>query len=127
MHRAVAACDLTIEYGENVIRVEDVINGHLKVLAEKYPVITEGPVYKGVFGFNEKGVKMKVVAKCHESERLQLERDMNREFKLLFDEHKIRFAVPKIELVDRGDGGGGRGDGDGDGNKFIKGQQSFIE
>jgi small conductance mechanosensitive channel len=98
MHRSVAACELVIEYDEDIERVERVIAEHIPVLAEKYPIISEGPYYKGIFEFNEKGVKLKVVAKCHETERLQLERDLNREFKLLFDLHKIRLAVPKIEL-----------------------------
>ncbi|MCL2370271.1 MAG: mechanosensitive ion channel family protein [Firmicutes bacterium] len=99
IHRSLAMCDFTIEYGENIERVEKVISGHFAVVAEKYPVITEGPIYKGLVKFDEKGVVLKIIAKCLESERLQLERDLNREFKMLFDKNKIKLAVPKVELV----------------------------
>jgi len=99
IHRSVAACDVVIEYGENIERVEKIISGHFTEVAEKYPVITEGPIYKGLVEFNEKGVMLRIIAKCHETERLQLERDLNREFKMLFDKNKIKLAVPKIKLV----------------------------
>ena len=99
IHRSVAVCDVTIEYGENIERVEKIINDYIPQIAEKFPVISEGPIYKGLAEFNEKGVVLRTIAKCHEVERLQLERDLNREFKLLFDKYKIRLAVPKVELV----------------------------
>jgi len=99
MHRSVAVCDVTIEYGENIERVETIIKDYIPRIAEKYEIISDGPHYKGLSEFNEKGVILRIIAKCHEVERLQLERDLNREFKLLFDKHSIRLAVPKIELI----------------------------
>jgi len=99
MHRSVVVCDVTIEYGENIERVEKIIMDYIPQIAEKYEIISDGPHYKGLAEFNEKGVVLRIIAKCHEVERLQLERDLNREFKLLFDKHNIRLAVPKIELV----------------------------
>ncbi|MCL2234381.1 MAG: mechanosensitive ion channel family protein [Firmicutes bacterium] len=104
MHRSLAICDLTIEYGEDVKRVEEVITKHLEVVAEKYPVISEGPFYKGIALFNERGVVLRVVAKCEEVERLQLDRDLNREFKLLFDENNIKLAVPVLNVGGDGEG-----------------------
>ncbi|MCL2848314.1 MAG: mechanosensitive ion channel family protein [Firmicutes bacterium] len=99
MHRSIASCDINIDYGANLKFVEEVIVAHLPVIADKYPVISEGPIYKGVQEFNDKGVMLKIIAKCFETERLQLQRDLNREFKILFDEHGIKIAVPKMELV----------------------------
>jgi len=99
MHRSVARCDVNIEYGENISRVESIILEHLPKIAEKFPVISEGPIYKGVQEFNEKGVMLLIVAKCHETERLQLQRNLNREFKLLFDQHDIKLAVPKVGFM----------------------------
>ena len=99
IHRSVAVCDFTIEYGENIVRVEEVIQAHINSLADKFNAITEGPFYKGLAEFNEKGVVLRIVAKCLETERLQLIRDINREFKLLFDENNIRLAVPKLQLI----------------------------
>jgi len=101
MHRSFAVCDLNIEYGENIQKVEGLVLGHLEKAADKFPAITDGPFYKGVAEFNERGVMIRIVAKVSEAERLQLIRDLNREFKLLFDENQIKLAVPKIELVER--------------------------
>jgi len=99
MHRSIAVCDVTISYGENIERVEKIINNSLEPIADKFPVITDGPFYKGVAELNEKGVTLRILAKVHESERIQLIRDLNREFKLIFDSNNISMAVPKLELV----------------------------
>jgi len=101
MHRSFAVCDLNIGYGENIQKVEELVLGHLEKIADKFAAITDGPFYKGVVEFNERGVMIRIVAKVSEIERMQLIRDLNREFKLLFDENGIKLAVPKIELIDR--------------------------
>ena len=93
-------CDVNIEYGENLERVEGLISDKIKEIADKYAVITDGPYYKGVAAFNEKGVLLRIIAKCNGDERFQLERDLNREFKILFDDHNVRLAVPKVHLVE---------------------------
>ena len=100
MHRSVAICDITISYGENLERVENIIKDNLQAIGEKFPVITDGPFYYGLAEFNEKGVVLRIAAKSHESERIALIRALNREFKLLFDANNINLAVPKIELIE---------------------------
>jgi len=100
MHRSVAVCDFVIEYGENIEKVEGLVVAKIAEIAERYEIITEGPYYKGVVEFNDKGVMLRVVAKCDETERLQLQRDLNREFKVLFDNNNVRLAVPKIQICD---------------------------
>jgi len=99
MHRSVALCDFTIEYGEDIEKVEGVIGELMPVLADEYSAITEGPFYKGIQEFNSSGVKLRVIAKCNEAERMQLERDLNREFKVALDKNGIKIAVPKVGLV----------------------------
>ncbi|MCL2555758.1 MAG: mechanosensitive ion channel family protein [Firmicutes bacterium] len=100
MHRSFAVCDVVIEYDENLEKIEQIINDNLEIIAEKFPAITDGPFYKGVVEFNNRGVMLRVVAKVSETARLQLNRDLNRELKILFDRHKIRLAVPKVEVVE---------------------------
>jgi small conductance mechanosensitive channel len=87
MHRSVAICDITIEYGENIEKVEGIIK-------------TDGPWYKGVSEFTSRGVMLKITAKCDEKDRYQTDRDLNREFKLLFDKNKIKIALPVVEVVE---------------------------
>ena len=52
---------------------------------EQYPAIIEGPYYKGVTALGASGVDLLLVAKCKEEDIYQVQRDMNREIKLLFD------------------------------------------
>jgi len=100
MHRSLATCNFIIEYGENIEKVELLIAEKIADIAENYECVTEGPYYKGVVEFNDRGVMLRVVAKCDETKRLQLERDLNREFKILFDDNNVRLAVPKIQICD---------------------------
>jgi len=99
MHRSVAICDITIEYGENILKVEKIINDNLPNIADRIPEINDGPWYKGVAEFSERGVVLKITAKCNEENRFQVTRDLNRQMKLIFDKHKIKIAVRKIEVV----------------------------
>jgi small conductance mechanosensitive channel len=68
-------------------------------IGDSIPAINDGPWYKGVAEFTDRGVSIKVMAKCNEEDRPQTIRDLNRELKLLFDKHKIKVAVPKIEIT----------------------------
>ena len=97
-HSSFAVCDITIEYGENIEKVEKIIQSNIQEIANKLKTITEGPMYRGVAGFSERGVVLKIVARCDEENKIQLNRDLAREMKLLFDKHKIKIAVPKLEL-----------------------------
>ena len=98
-HRSLAICEITIKYGENLKKVENILCESLPKIAEKLPGISEGPDYKGVSEFSDRGVVLRIMFKCIESERFQLLRDVNRELKLVFDAHKIKIAVPQVELV----------------------------
>ena len=100
--RSVCIIDVTIEYGENLERVEKIIKDNLQIIAVKLTAITEGPEYRGTQEFTPSGVVLRLFAKCDEPNRMQLTRDLKREMKLLFDKHKIKFAVPNVK-VSKGD------------------------
>ncbi len=93
-----AVCDMSIEYGEDLIKVEQIIQDFLPVLAEKYPVIEGMPEYLGVQALDDSAVIVRIVARTLESNRFQLTRTMNREFKLLFDQHNINIPFPQLVL-----------------------------
>lgn len=46
------------------------------------------------------GIQLKIVGKCSEDVRFQSERDLRRAIKVLFDEHKIDIALPKVFIED---------------------------
>ena len=95
---SIAAIDIGIEYGESLERVEAVLKDNLSKAKELIPDIVEGPFYKGVSELGESSVNLKFVAKCKEGSKYQVERDMNRYFKLLFDKHNINIPFPQVVL-----------------------------
>ena len=93
---SLAICDLSIEYGESLERVESVLKNNLDVIKENIPEIKEGPFYKGVAALADSAVVIRFIAKCEESDKYQVERDMNRQFKLIFDKNNINIPFPQI-------------------------------
>ncbi len=95
---SLATCTVGIEYGESLNRVELVVKENLEKIREAIPAIVEGPYYKGVTALNSSSVDLLFVAKCKEEDIFQVQRDMNRAFKLLFDENGINIPFPQIVL-----------------------------
>jgi len=101
-HDSVAICDVTIEYSENLEKVEKLIEAHLPTLPSKIEQIIGQPLYLGVVEFNQSGITLRLKADCLEANRLTLTRALNREMKILFDKHKITFAVPHVKVEQKG-------------------------
>ncbi len=97
-HLTLVPCEVQIEYGESIERVEAVIKDHIDEITAAIPDIIEGPFYKGVSELGASGVSLKFVARCEEANRFQVERDMNRQFKLLFDAHDINIPFTQVVL-----------------------------
>lgn len=95
---SIASIDMCIEYGESLERVEAILKENLSKIKEAIPGIVEGPFYKGVSALADSSVNLKFIAKCEETAKYQVERDMNREFKLLFDKYNINIPFPQIVL-----------------------------
>ncbi len=92
-----AICDVDIGYGESLERVEGIIEENLSVIKEKIPAIKSGPYYKGVNALGASGVTLRFVAECKEGDKFQIQREMNRQIKLLFDKHEI--SIPYQQIV----------------------------
>ncbi len=95
---SLAVCDIGIEYGESLERVEAILKDNLQAIKEAIPDIKEGPFYKGVAELGDSAVVIRFAANCDEGCRYQVERDMNRQFKLLFDKNNINIPFPQIVL-----------------------------
>ncbi|MBR1747803.1 MAG: mechanosensitive ion channel family protein [Clostridia bacterium] len=93
---SLAVCDLSIEYGESIERVEAILKKNLDDVKKNIPEIKDGPIYKGIAELGESAVIMRFIAKCEEGSRYQVERDMNRQFKLLFDKNGINIPFPQV-------------------------------
>ena len=95
---SLASIEMCIEYGESLERVEAILRDNLPAIKEAIPEIKEGPFYKGVSQLADSSVNLKFIAKCEETAKYQVERDMNRQFKLLFDKHNISIPFPQIVI-----------------------------
>lgn len=95
---SLAICDIGIEYGESLERVEAILKENFPKIREAIPDIKEGPFYKGVSELGDSAVVIRFAAGCDEGVRYQVERDMNRQFKLLFDQYNINIPFPQIVL-----------------------------
>lgn len=95
---SLAVCDIGIEYGESLERVEAILKENFPAIKAAIPDIKEGPFYKGVAELGDSAVIIRFVAKCEEGAKYQVERDLNRQFKLLFDKNNINIPFPQIVL-----------------------------
>ena len=75
-----------------------ILKDNLAAIKEAIPDIKEGPFYKGVAELGDSAVIIRFAANCEEGARYQVERDMNRQFKLLFDKNNINIPFPQIVL-----------------------------
>lgn len=91
-----ASVDLDIEYGESLERVESILKDEFPNIRRRLTAIEDGPFYKGVVSLEDNSVTIRVVAKCDETDRAQLGRDLLREMKLVFDEHEIRIPYSQV-------------------------------
>ena len=91
-----AVCEMGIEYGESLERVEAILEKEFPNIRRRLPAIEDGPFYKGVVALNDNSVTIRIVVQCAEKDRGQLERDLRREMKLIFDEHEINIPFPQV-------------------------------
>ena len=94
---SLALCYVAISYEDRIEKVEAVIADNIDKLKEKIPLIVEGPFYKGVSELGESSVNLLFVAKCNENDIYQVQRDLNREIKIMFDNNGIN--IPFNQLV----------------------------
>lgn len=89
---------LTIEYGESLERVENILKEEFPNIKRKVRKIVNGPFYKGVSAMADSSVNLLVVAQCAEGDRAQVQRDLNRELYLVFNKHNINVPFPQVTV-----------------------------
>lgn len=95
---SLAVCEVDIEYSESLERVEMLIKKNLKNIKSAISDIAEGPFYMGVSSLGSSGVKLRFTAKCSEGQKFQVERDLNRQIKLLFDKNGVNIPFTQVVL-----------------------------
>ena len=100
---SVALIEVDVDYRESLERVEAIIKANLDRMKAAIPAINEGPFYIGVSKLGASGVTLKFVANCLENNRFQVERDMMREIKIIFDENNVSIPFPQIVINQPGE------------------------
>jgi len=95
---SVAKCYVGVNYGDRIENVEKVIADNLDKIKEKIPAIVEGPFYKGVSELADSAVVLLFVAKCKENDIYQVQRDLNREIKIVFDDNNVGIPFPQVTV-----------------------------
>ena len=95
---SVAKCYVGVSYGDRIETIEKVIAENLDKIKEKIPAIVEGPFYKGVSELADSAVVLLFVAKCKETDIYQVQRDLNREIKIIFDDNNVNIPFPQVTV-----------------------------
>lgn len=93
---AVADCDFP--YDVPIEYIENIIQRNLDRIKANIPAIVDGPYYKGVCMYKDSNVTIKLVAKCNEEDRFQVQRDLLREYRILLTENGIDIAFPQVVI-----------------------------
>jgi small conductance mechanosensitive channel len=91
-----ANCDVGIGYDEDLEKVEKILNDEFPEIKKRLKKIKKGPYYRGVVELASSSVVIRIAAECAEEDRMQLQRDLNREIKLIFDRNCINIPYPQI-------------------------------
>ena len=95
---SLAKAYISIEYGMPIPQAELIIKKNLDHIREAIPQIQEGPYYKGVDKLGESSVDLLFFAKCKEEDLYTVQRALNRELKIMFDENGINIPFPQVTV-----------------------------
>lgn len=97
---SLASVDCEFTYDVPIEVVEKLLQDNLDSFKTKIPRIVEGPYYKGVSYYGESNIAVKLIAKCKEEDRYQIQRDLLREYRQLFLTKGIDLSYNKIIIED---------------------------
>lgn len=95
---SVAVTSVSVSYGTDIEKLEEVFETLLPAIKEKYPdVFLEDPKYLGIQALGDSGVELKVIGKVNEKDIFSAARLLNREIKIGFD--KAGIEIPFNQVV----------------------------
>ena len=102
---SVTTCVVSIGYDESIPRVELIIRNNIERIRDAIPQIVDGPYYKGVDKLNASSVDLLLVATVKEADYFIVQRALNREIKLTFDENNVTIPFPQVTVSYAQEGG----------------------
>ena len=95
---SLAVVDCDFPYDVPLELIESLFDKKFEGIKERIPAIVEGPFYKGVCMYKDSNVTIKIVAKCHEDDRFQVERDLMKEYRRILLEQGIDISYPQVVI-----------------------------
>lgn len=95
---SVAVCEVSIEYGEDLIKAEEVLKECLPKIRKANRRIIFDTSYEGIDQLADSGVVLRIHAQCHEKDIITVKRLLNREVYIAFRNNGINFAFPSVTV-----------------------------
>ncbi len=99
---SITTCVVGIDYRESIPKVELLIKNNIDRIRAAIPEIVDGPYYKGVDSLGESSVNLLFIATVKEADFYVVQRALNREIKLIFDENNVCIPYPQITINEPG-------------------------
>jgi len=93
---SLAVVDCEFPYDVPVEIIENLLKENFENFKNKIPAIIDGPFYKGVSGYGDSNVAVKIVARCKEEDRYQVQRDLLREYRMVFTQAGIDLSFNQV-------------------------------
>lgn len=100
-HPSVAACLMYIDYDEDLVKVEKLIEDNAAEIKKQLPFALDAPKYIGVSALQDGYIELKMICHCKEENRFQTERDMNRAYCLLFLNNGVDYPYNQLVIGSR--------------------------
>lgn len=100
-HPSVAACLMYIDYDEDLVKIEKLIEDNAAEIKKQLPYALDAPKYIGVSALQDGYIEMKIICHCKEENRFQTERDMNRAYCLLFLNSGVDYPYNQLVIGSR--------------------------
>lgn len=95
---SLAVVDCDFPYDVPIEIIENLFDKKFENIKERIPAIIEGPYYKGVCMYKDSNVTVRIIAKCIEDDRFQVERDLMREYRRILTEQGIDISYPQVVI-----------------------------
>ena len=96
---SIISVDMVVKYSEDLHYIEKILRDEFPKIKRNLPTIVEGPFYRGVSAQNMDNMTIRIIAKCLERDRVQLDRDLRRQMKLVFDDYDINIPSSEIGAI----------------------------
>ena len=98
---SVVVVEIAMDYGEDLRKVEALIENNLDAMEERNQIFIGKPVYLGVSALADSSVNLKFSVRCEEGNRFAAERALYRELFLLFTDNGITIPFPQVTVSNR--------------------------